>query len=467
MAEQHATEAPESVPLHTLVVDDDSEVLSTLADALREEGYEVDTAHDGAQALGKLESGPFDLVVTDIRMPHVDGMALFERLRDFSPRPEVILITGQATVPEAVLAMQRDAANYLPKPFTMDQFLAAVADVAERRSHQRLMAEARGALDEQAATPGSTRIVGESPPIKALRERIATISKSCSSVVITGESGTGKELVARTIHEQSERRRGPFVPVNCAVFPENLLEAELFGHERGAFTGAEKRRSGRFQTANGGTLFLDEVVGMPAMMQAKLLRVLQEGAFEPLGSDRTVEVDVRVLSACNVDLKACVDEGKFREDLYYRLKVFHLEVPPLRDRLEDLPLLVAWFLEKKAGNGSRRRPSRLTARAWAALRAYDYPGNVRELEHAIEHAIVLASGQGANEIDVEHLPPEVLEGPCAEEDLEPLATAVGDFERGYLVRALRRTGGHKTRAAQLLDVSRKTLWLKLKRHGLV
>jgi two-component system, NtrC family, response regulator AtoC len=464
MAENPVIETRPSVSLHTLVVDDDADVLSTLADALREEGYEVDTAQDGAQALGKLESGPFDLVVTDIRMPHIDGMALFERLREFSPRPEVILITGQATVPEAVAAMQRDAANYLPKPFTMDQLLAAVAEVAERRDNQRRLSQARGALNAANVT-GATRIVGESPPIAALRERIATIAQSATSVVITGESGTGKELVARAIHEQSDRRNGPFVAVNCAVFPENLLEAELFGHERGAFTGAERRRSGRFQTANGGTLFLDEVVGMPLLSQAKLLRVLQEGSFEPLGSDRTIEVDVRVLSACNVDLKTCVEDGQFREDLYYRLKVFQLEVPPLRHRLEDLPLLVAWFLDHKGVPG--RRPTRLTARAWSALRGYDYPGNVRELEHAIEHAVVLASGQGANEIDLEHLPPEILEGPRAESDLEPLAAAVGDFERGYLIRALRRTGGHKTRAAELLEVSRKTLWLKLKRHGLV
>ncbi len=318
--------------------------------------------------------------------------------------------------------------------------------------------------------PGEARphgFVGNSYAVRLLFERVERFAPNDAPVLITGESGTGKELIARALHRQSPRAARPFITVSCAAFPETLLEAELFGHERGAFTGAVHKREGRFQAADLGTLFLDEVAEMPLSAQVKLLRVLQEGVFEPLGSNRSVHVHVRVVSATHRDLKALIEQGRFRDDLYYRLNVLELPIPPLRSRPEDLPLLVRHFLTQYGGP----RPAQITDQAFAALQAYTYPGNVRELEHVLQQAIVLADG---GPVDLIHLPAEVtgmsaVSAPLRVDDapLKPLDEAMFEFEGAYLRRALIEAGGVKQRAGAALGISRKCLWQKLQRHGIV
>jgi DNA-binding NtrC family response regulator len=334
---------------------------------------------------------------------------------------------------------------------------------------QTLLVEV-GSPDRTAATPrprhpSGPPIIGRSPAIVRLLEKAEAVARSDAPVLVAGESGTGKELVARLLHERSARRAGPFVALNCAAFPESLLEAELFGHERGAFTGAVRKRDGRFQAAHGGTLLLDEVAEIPLPAQAKLLRVLEEGTFEPLGTNRSVAVNVRILSATHRDLSDHIARGLFREDLYYRLKVVCLKLPPLRERPDDLRPLVAHFLRRFRG-ATGGAP--LTERAWAALAAYRFPGNVRELEHAIHHAVIIAGGE---EIDLAHLPPEIAgageDAPGrAAAPIRPLADAARAFERDYLLTALRVAGGRRAQAAGLLGISRKSLWEKLRRHGI-
>jgi transcriptional regulator with PAS, ATPase and Fis domain len=299
-----------------------------------------------------------------------------------------------------------------------------------------------------------------------LSDRVETIAQSDAPVLITGESGTGKELIARTLHERSTRAAKPFIAVNCAAFPETLLEAELFGHERGAFTGAVKRRDGRFKAADGGTLLLDEIAEVPLPAQAKLLRVLQEGTVEPLGTNESTRVDVRIISATHRNLRERIKDGRFREDLYYRLNVLDIEIPPLRERRGDLPLLLQYFLNKFTQPG-KQSPS-ISPRAWAVLSQYPFPGNVREFAHAVEHAVVLAGG---GEIDVEHLPAGIAGGPegsatPGSASLRSLGSALKEFEREYLLRALAQAGGKKMKAAEILGISRKNLWEKLRLHGI-
>jgi len=395
------------------------------------------------------------VVVSDIRMPGLDGLSLFRAVREIAPDTAVILMTAYGAVDDAVGALREGAYDYLTKPFEVGELLTRVGRIAERHNLRAELELARGQL---ARAEHKRELIGRSPPMVRLIDRIDTLAPSDAPVFIQGESGTGKELVARRLHALSTRPHGPFVPVHCAAFPETLIEAELFGHERGAFTGAVRRREGRFKVASGGTLFLDEVAEIPLPAQAKLLRSLQEGTIEPLGTSEPVKVDVRIVSATHRNLKQCVREGTFREDLYYRLKVLDVRVPPLRDRRADLPLLVEHFLTRFDAEGASLSP-----RAWAALKAHDYPGNVRELEHALHHGAVLARG---GEIGLEHLPEDVVgDNIVAEDDSDdvtPLAVAVKAFERDYIQRALKVAGGKKTRAAELLGISRKNLWEKLR-----
>jgi DNA-binding NtrC family response regulator len=451
--------SPPGPGLEILLVDDEPAIAEALGEALRDEGHRVTVAFDGAEAMNRLNARVFDVVISDVRLPEVDGLTIFRRLRREAPATQVILISAYATVPDAVEVIKQNAANYLAKPFDLDELLRSVEQVAEQRRLEAQLARARAQLaDAGPATP----IVGEAPPIVLLRQRIAAIADTDCAVLITGESGTGKDLVARNLHERSSRRDGPFVAVNCAAFPDTLLEAELFGHERGAFTGAARRRDGRLKAAHRGTLFLDELVELSPAAQAKLLRVLEEGVFTPLGTNTSVQVDVRVLSATNGDLKQLVQQGRFREDLFYRVKVFHIDVPPLRERRADLPLLMEFFCHRYNGAGTPR----LSPRAWAAFANHTWPGNVRELQHALKHALVLAAG---GEIQLEHLPDEIRGGagdrPSDTGALRPLADAVREFEREYLLRALRVTGGSRGQAAKLLGISRKALWAKLRRYG--
>ena len=486
---ERAAEA--GAPLDILLVEDEPEIAEPIAEALRREGHRLTVVSHGDRALKRLEEEVYDLLICDIRLPGADGLSIFRRVREQQPAAKVILMSAYGSVAEAVAAVKDRAVDYLAKPFAMSELLRTVQQVGEERRIEQSVLRARGQLDRGS----ETSIVGETPPMVTLISRIQAVADSDAPVLITGETGTGKELVARALHASSSRRDQPFVEVNCAAFPDTLLEAELFGHERGAFTGADRRREGRFRTAHGGTLFLDEVGEMSPSAQAKMLRALQDGSFQPLGSNTTVKVDVRTVAATNVDLRARIADGRFREDLFYRLKVFHLHVPPLRERRADLPLLAEYFirhmtvaatekanaaaLAKDGGvTSTEQAPPVILPRAWAALSHYRFPGNVRELKHAIRHALVLSAG---SDIDLEHLPEEVR-GRVSQEpppssagggglgvlsgSLQPLEAAQRQFEREYLLRALREADWNKTRVAQLLGISRKTLWQKLRRLGI-
>jgi len=446
-----------------LLIDDDPAIRQPVGGALRAKGHAVSIAADGAEALGLLHGRVFDVVITDVRLPKVDGWTILRRIRADSPSTDIVFITAFGSIADAVAAMKEQAFDYLAKPFEPDELVMLVARLAERR---RLVAELEATRSQLRAMTSTPRMAGRSPAIVRVQELIQLVARHDSAVLLTGESGTGKDLAAHAIHDLSRRREKPFVAVNCAAFPDTLLEAELFGHQKGSFTGAIRNREGRLRAAHEGTLFLDEIGEMTPPAQAKLLRVLQDGVFEPIGSDQAVKVDVRIISATNQDLKKLIAEGRFREDLYYRVKVLEVQLPPLRERRGDLPLLVEEILQKLAGEGVEPPP--ISPAAWAVLRGYSWPGNVRELKHALEHARVLA---GDGEIDVLHLPPD-LRGktaitPQAAGKLRPLGEAVREFEREYLIWALRQTLGSRVRAAALLGISRKGLWEKLKSHAIL
>jgi two-component system, NtrC family, response regulator AtoC len=447
--------------LNVLLVDDEPDIGLAASEALRDAGHRVTVAMSGAQALTLLTSQVFDIMICDVRLPGIDGLTLFRRARQESPDTTVILMTAFAAVQDAVAAVKEGAHDYLTKPFDIDEITLRVQRIAEHRALLRELDDARAQLAQHSA---EETVIGRSPQMLRLMDRVNTIATSHAPVLIRGESGTGKELIARALHERGPRRGKPFVAVNCAAFPDTLLEAELFGHERGAFTGAVRRREGRFRAAHGGTLLLDEVAEMSLPAQAKLLRVLQEGTIEPLGTNESLRVDVRVVSATHRDLKERIAAGMFREDLYYRLVVLDVDIPPLRDRKGDLPLLVQYFLKKFTKPG-RSIPS-LSPSAWKALSQFLFPGNVRELGHAIEHAAVLADG---GEIDVRHLPRDIVRATEKTEELatvpRPLGTALKEFEREYLQRALAQAEGKRTVAAEILGISRKNLWEKLRMHG--
>jgi DNA-binding NtrC family response regulator len=446
--------------LNILLVDDEPDLRVSLGQVLRDEGHTVDVAPDGEAAMARLASHPFHLVVSDVRLPKLDGLTLLRRIRRDFPSTEVLLMTAYGSIGDAVSAMKDCAVDYLTKPFDIDELVTVVDRVDDRRRLRDEHAQARAEIAER---HGGAYVVGRSPAILQLLEKIDTIADTQAAVLLTGESGTGKELVARMLHEHSRRRERPLVVVNCAAVPPSLIEAELFGHERGAFTGAIKKREGRFKAADGGTLFLDEVGEMPLETQSKLLRVLQEGELVPVGSNVSVKVDVRVVSATNRDLRTMVGEGRFREDLYYRIKVFDLHLPPLRERRGDLALLVEQFLHEFRP-GEPELPV-LSPAAWAALRDYPFPGNIRELRHAIQHASILARG---DEIDVAHLPPEIsgkTETPEGER-AHSLVEAMEEYEKELILRTIRGTGEKRQRAAKLLGISRKSLWKKLTKYGL-
>jgi DNA-binding NtrC family response regulator len=449
--------------LDILLVDDEPDFRMLVGEALRDAGHRVSLASNGAEGLALISSNVFDVMICDIRLPKVDGLTLFRRVRQESPGTDVILITAHAAVADAVAALKEGAYDYITKPFDVDEIILQMGRIAAQRALKRELEQARAELLQRKS---GSAIIGRSPPMLRLLDRIDTIAQSDAPVLITGESGTGKELVARTLHERSGRRAKSFIAVNCAAFPETLLEAELFGHERGAFTGAVKRRDGRFRAADGGTLLLDEIAEVPLPAQVKLLRVLQEGIVEPLGTNEATRVDVRIISATHRNLRDRIKEGRFREDLYYRLNVLDIEIPPLRERRGDLPLLLQYFLNKFTPPG--KQPSSISPRAWAVLSQYHFPGNVREFAHAIEHAVVLAGG---GEIDVEHLPAGIsgaAEGSASPGagNLRSLAAALKEFEREYLMRALAQAGGKKMKAAEILGISRKNLWEKLRLHGI-
>jgi DNA-binding NtrC family response regulator len=450
--------------MKVLVVEDEHDLCQTIAEALADEGYDVTCAKDGAEAMAAASAAPFDVVLADMRLPKLDGLTLFRRLREERPDTDVIVMTGNAAVADAVAVLKEGAFDYLTKPINLDELGVQLQRLAAFRSLRRDVAAIRTELRKPASS--REQLVGHSPGMLRLVKRMETIALSDAAVVITGESGTGKELVARALHEGSGRASKPFIAINCAAFPDTLIEAELFGHERGAFTDATSRREGRFKAAHGGTLFLDEVAELSQPAQAKLLRVLQEGTIEPLGSNESVKVDVRIISATHRDLRTRIADGLFREDLYYRINTLDIEIPPLRARGGDLAVLVQHFI--KLFSSPQRPTDGITWRAWNALTTYSFPGNVRELMHTVQHAVLLASG---GKIDFEHLPVAIrgemrVVAPPRAASMVPLGTALKQFERAYLIRTLAECGEKKAKAAESLGISRKNLWEKLKMHGI-
>jgi DNA-binding NtrC family response regulator len=441
-----------------LVVEDDPGLRFTISDALEGCGYEVATADSGTAASSALAAGTFDVVVTDLKLPGKSGMEVLKEAKALVPPPSVITMTGYGSIESAIEAMKLGAEDYLTKPFPVEELTLLLSRILRVRFLEEENRELRRRIESRSRFE---ELLGKSKAMREVFEHIAAVAETDATVLILGESGTGKELVARALHRRGKRREGPFVALNCSAIPESLFEAEMFGYEKGAFTGADRRRTGKIEQADGGTLFLDEVAEMPPAAQAKLLRVLEERSITRIGGDESVRVDIRILSATNRDdLKGMVEGHEFREDLFYRLNVFAIRMPPLRDRIEDIPLLVNHFLEKL---GCR---CRVSEEAMAILMDYRYPGNVRELWNVIERASILCL-EGT--IEPKHLPPEVSargSGPSGEipsaERIVPLKEAVRRYEREYIERALKATGGSRYRAAVLLGIGRKALWERLK-----
>ena len=449
---------------HLLFVDDETELRTLMAERLRERGFEVSEAEDGEKALDLLDQFAFDILITDLRLPGIDGARVVETAVARYPGIVAIVITGYGTVKDAVDAIKRGASDFIAKPFQFDELMHHIHRALEQSRLSSENAYLRSQLEERYQFEG---ILGRSRLMQALFQLLETVAHSSSTILVTGETGTGKEMVARAIHHNSPRRANRFVALNCSAIPETLLEAELFGHVRGAFTGSVGTRQGRFEQAHKGTLFLDEVGMMSAALQMKVLRALQEREFERVGDNQTIKVDVRVIAATNSDLLRMVAEGTFREDLYYRLNVIPVELPPLRDRRDDIPILVKHFLDKFAPEGAIQ----VSQGAMRALMAFHWPGNVRQLENAVERAVAL--GAGRQEIDSADLPPEVQGAPQAapapfvelpEEGLD-LPRHLASVERDLVHRALDRTRGNRNKAADLLCIKRTTLVEKLRRIG--
>jgi two-component system response regulator HydG len=441
---------------HLIAIDDDAHMLDVLRKVLGEHGYRVSTRTSAVAALSLLEDDPADVVLSDIRMPGMDGMTLLERVKERAPETIVVLVTAFGSIDSAVEAMKRGAADYVTKPFKMDEILLVLEKALEQRALHRELESLRGEV-EQRYRFGA--LIGKSKQMQTVFELIRRVARVRSTVLITGRSGTGKELVAKAIHYNSARKSKPFVAINCAAIPEMLLESELFGHVKGAFTGATESKPGLFEEADGGTLLLDEIGELPPAMQAKLLRTLQERQVRRVGSTRSIEVDVRLIAATNHDLNALVGKGRFREDLYFRINVISIDVPPLVEHPEDIPLLVQHFLERYAAEHGRPAPA-MSPEAFKAIMSYEWPGNVRELENAIERAVALSTGDAIQPGD---LPGSVTgkqnglvkAGPDESMTLRRL-------EDRYILEVLERTGGNRVRAAQILGVDRKTLYRKLK-----
>ncbi|MGE3402398.1 MAG: sigma-54-dependent transcriptional regulator [Vicinamibacterales bacterium] len=459
---------------HLLFVDDESALRSLMAERLNERGFEVAEAESGEKALTLLDQFAFDIVITDLRMPGVDGAQVIAAARERYPGIIAIVITGYGTVKDAVDAIKKGASDFVAKPFQFDELMHVLHKALEQKRLSAENAYLRQQLEERYQFGG---ILGRSRPMQALFQLLETVARSNSTILVTGETGTGKEVVARAIHHNSPRKSHRFVALNCSAIPETLLEAELFGHVRGAFTGAVGSRQGRFEQAHRGTIFLDEVGTMSVALQMKLLRALQEREFERVGDNQTIKVDVRVIAATNSDLARMVSDGTFREDLYYRLNVIPIQLPPLRDRRDDIPLLVKHFLDKFTSpeRGFRLQaegPLTVSQSAMRALMAYPWPGNVRQLENAVERAVALSAGV-RQEIEVTDLPPEIQEAPQPAaapfldfpEDGVDLPRYLADIERDLIRKSLERTQGNRNKAAELLRIKRTTLVEKLKRLG--
>ena len=449
-----------------LVADDDAAIRSLLRQVLQEDGYLVHEAATGLEVVEKVKAESPDLVIMDVRMPELDGIEALSRVKATNPRTAVLIMTAFGSSNAAIRAMELGAFDYITKPFELDKIDHQVTKVFE---YQELAAEVEVLRGEISSLVQTERIVGNSPAMQEVYKTIGKVAKSDATVLVTGESGTGKELVAEALHYNSNRRAGPMVKVSCAALPETLLEAELFGHEKGSFTGAMTQRRGRFEMADKGTIFLDEIGEMSLQTQTKLLRVLQDRKIERLGSSLPIKVDLRIICATNKDLQKQVEQTKFRDDLFYRLNVINIHMPPLRERKEDIPALVEHFLAKHRYSATAQ-PAAISEEALRRLMEYDWPGNVRELENVVERAVVLSRGQV---ITSRELPFGDHEADGEEGHGDELPTersffkkSVAQFEKDLIMKALRDAGGNRSKAAEMLGIYRRLLYAKIKEYGL-
>jgi len=451
-------------PCSILLVDDNPTTLEVTVEGLKEEGYDVEVASSGEEGISKAGGKSYDIVITDLAMPGMNGMDVLAHLTERHPEITVVVLTGYGTIETAVEAMKRGAFEYLTKPAKLDEILLVIRRAQEIRTLKAENTFLRSQLQDQYRFE---KIVGQSLPMQQLYRMMQRVAKTDSTVLVTGESGTGKELIANAIHYGSERRDNPFVPINCGAIPEELLESELFGYEKGAFTGAFKTRKGRFELANKGTAFLDEIGEMSPKLQVKLLRFLQERKFERIGDSRSIEVDVRIIAATNKDMEKAVADGEFREDLYFRLNVVPIHVPPLRRREGDIPVLVQHFMRQHCEKMSIT-PKRVSKEALKCLESYEWPGNVRELENLMERLLILTE---SDEIGVHDLPQRMrhkadssfsLQLELGEEGID-LKKTLDELESRLILEALKRTGGVKNQAAKALGLKRTTLIEKMKK----
>jgi two-component system response regulator HydG len=462
---------PPSTPIRVLIVDDDEGHADAVAESLERLGhYECVVANSGAKGAALLESDIFDVVITDLKMGDVDGLAILRKAKEELPEAEVVVLTGHGSINSAVTAMQHGAYTYLTKPLDIQELRGAVEKASESLRLRRYAADLNRRLDEKFGFEG---VVGGSPAMHRLVTQLQQTAPTDSTVLIQGENGTGKELVARAIHQNSRRKSKPFVPLNISALSESILESELFGHEKGSFTGAERRRIGHFEQANGGTLFLDEVGEMPMTTQIKLLRVLEDGVINRVGANEQVKVNVRLVSATNADLKDMVAKGTFRRDLYYRLNVVNIVLPPLRERRGDIPLLLEHFQREMTGRHGKSVEG-FSKSALRALQAYDWPGNIRQLRNAVERMVVVDLD---GLLDVDDLPDDIptlmpvrSEGPAPSVAVSGQDGLIGksltEVERYYIERALEITEGNREAAATMLGMGERTLYRKIKEYGL-
>ena len=437
-----------------LIVDDEMSVRNSLREWFLEDGFAVETAEDGNAALQRMHSGPYDIVIIDLKMPGMDGITLERRIREIDKDAAIIILTAFASVETAVEALKLVAFDYVTKPVDPDELSNTVRNALKQRQLEAENTRLKAKVSELTLP---SPIIGDSSRMRRVLDLIATVAGTDANVVIRGESGTGKELIARAIHSQSERRFFPIVAVNCGSIPETLLESELFGHEKGAFTGAQYRRKGKIELAHGGTLFLDEIGDIPTKMQVDLLRVLETRRFHRLGGNQEITSDFRLVCATNRDLEALIEDGSFREDLYYRINVFVIDLPPLRDRPDDIPALTAHFIEKYA-HAMGKPVKDVSPEVESLLVSYAWPGNVRELENAVERAMVV--GRKAS------IQPEDLPLPLARSEAEPEGSTLEAIERRHIERVLRAEKGNITRAAAALGIDRGTLYNKLRRYDI-
>jgi two-component system response regulator AtoC len=449
-----------------LVADDDASIRSLLRQLLTDEGYSITEAATGTEVIAQVGESSPDLVIMDVRMPELDGIEALPKVKTASPKTSVLIMTAFGSSNAAIKAMELGAFDYITKPFELDKISHTVKRAFD---YQDLAQEVEVLRDEISSLVQTERIVGNSPPMQEVYKTVGKVAKADATVLITGESGTGKELVAEALHYNSNRRSGPMVKVSCAALPETLLEAELFGHEKGSFTGAMTMRKGRFELADKGTVFLDEIGEMSLATQTKLLRVLQERKIERIGSSLPIKVDIRIICATNKDLQKQVEQNKFRDDLYYRLNVINIHMPPLRERKEDIPALVEHFLAKHRYSATAQ-PAAISEEALKRLTEYEWPGNVRELENVVERAVVLSRGQI---ITSRELPfGEHVDGEHEDENEDVSAErsffkkSVSQFEKDLIMKALKDAGGNRSKAAEMLGIYRRLLYAKIKEYGL-